>query len=189
MDQVEIRLVTENDAPGLLNVYQYYVEHTAISFEYEVPSLEEFRGRIARALQKYPYYAATENGKILGYAYAGPFAAREAYNWSAELTVYLSPEAKGKGFGRKLYETMEKSLKDMGILNLYACIGYPEEEDEYLTRNSADFHAHMGFSLAGRFRKCGYKFGRWYDMIWMEKIIGTHMDGQKPVRRFPEAGA
>ncbi|MCI9481106.1 MAG: N-acetyltransferase [Oscillibacter sp.] len=187
MDALEIRLVTAEDAPGLLKVYEHYVRHTAISFEYEVPTLEEFRARIARTRQKYPYFAAVENGRILGYAYAGPFVGRKAYDWSAELTVYLAPEAKGRGLGRKLYEALENALAGMGVLNLYACIGYPEEEDEYLTRNSAEFHAHMGFSPAGRFRQCGYKFDRWYDMIWMEKIIGKHENGQKPVRPFPDA--
>ena len=72
----------------------------------------------------------------------------------------------------------------MGILNLYACIGYPQEEDEYLTRNSAQFHEHLGFKLIGTFTKCGYKFGRWYNMIWMEKMIGEHKAEQEPVRAY-----
>ena len=66
-------------------------------------------------------------------------------------------------------------MKEMGILNLYACIAYPEEEDEYLTKNSVRFHEHLGFKEAGRFHKCGYKFNRWYDMVWMEKLIGEHV--------------
>ena len=70
------------------------------------------------------------------------------------------------------------------MLNLYACIAYPETEDEYLTTNSADFHAHLGFTEVGHFHQCGYKFGRWYDMIWMEKIIGQHPDEAEPVRRY-----
>ena len=77
-----------------------------------------------------------------------------------------------------LYEALEKELKKMGILNLYACIGYPATEDEYLTKNSAEFHEHLGFTKVGEFHKCGYKFGRWYDMIWMEKIIGSHFVNQ-----------
>ena len=72
-------------------------------------------------------------------------------------------------------------LKAMGVLNLYACIGYPQVEDEYLTRNSAQFHEHLGFTLAGTFHNCGYKFGRWYDMIWMEKIIGEHRPDQPDI--------
>ena len=83
--------------------------------------------------------------------------------------------------GRVLYEALADRLKAMGILNLYACIGYPQVEDEYLTKNSAQFHEHLGFTLAGTFHNCGYKFGRWYDMIWMEKIIGEHRPDQPDI--------
>ena len=86
----------------------------------------------------------------------------------------VSPAAQKQGLGRRLYEALEARLRDMGFLNLYACIGYPEEEDEYLTRNSAEFHAHLGFRKVGEFHLCGYKFGRWYHMIWMEKLVGEH---------------
>ena len=81
------------------------------------------------------------------------------------------------GFG----STAVDRLKAMGVLNLYACIGYPQVEDEYLTKNSAQFHEHLGFTLAGTFHNCGYKFGRWYDMIWMEKIIGEHRPDQPDI--------
>ena len=123
----------------------------------------------------------------MGYAYAGSFIGRAAYDWSCEMTVYLDRTAKKLGFGRKIYEAMEQLLKDMGILNLYACIGYIDKEDEYLNRNSADFHAHLGYKTVGTFKKCGYKFGRWYDMIWMEKCIGTHTDTPAPVRFLTDA--
>ncbi len=174
MDMVQIRLAEISDAKDILAVYEYYVEHTAISFEYDVPTLAEFRERIRKTLSKYPYLVAVRDGKIVGYSYAGAFVGRAAYDWSAELTIYLSPEEKGHGTGRKLYEAIEEKLADMGIKNLYACIGDPLEEDEYLTRNSEKFHAHMGFQKVGTFHKCGHKFGRWYNMIWMEKIIGKH---------------
>ena len=72
------------------------------------------------------------------------------------------------------------------ILNLNACIGYPEIEDEYLTKNSVEFHNHLGYRLVGKFNKCGYKFDRWYDMVWMEKIIGEHKKNQPKVIPFPE---
>lgn len=172
-DQALIRMATEDDAEQVLNIYGYYTENTAISFEYDVPSLKEFQNRIQKTLKKYPYLVVEENGLIQGYCYAGPFIGRAAYDWSAELSIYLDRSATKCGYGRLLYEEMEKRLKDMGIQNLYACIGYVDEEDEYLNKNSAQFHEHMGFQLVGRFHKCGYKFGRWYDMIWMEKIIGN----------------
>ena len=111
----------------------------------------------------------------MGYAYAGAFVGRAAYDHSCELSIYLDHSAKRRGFGRALYDAMESALKAMGITNMYACIGDPPDaEDEYLTRNSEHFHEHLGFVKVGTFHKCGYKFGRWYNMIWMEKIIGEH---------------
>ena len=150
------------------------MENTAITFEYDVPTLEEFKQRITNTLKKYPYLVVVKEGTILGYAYAGVFKNRAAYDWSAEMTIYLKYDAVKCGLGRMLYEALETEMKKRGFLNLYACIGYPIEEDEYLTRNSAEFHAHLGYQTVGEFHKCGYKFGRWYNMIWMEKLIGEH---------------
>lgn len=186
MNDVVIRRARAGDAAAILNIYAYYVEHTAITFEYDVPSLDEFRDRIANTLKKYPFLVAQRNGEIVGYAYAGAFGGRAAYDWSTETTVYLAPDERKRGLGRTLYGALEQALAKMGVLNLYACIGYPEVEDEYLTRNSAEFHRHLGFATVGAFRKCGYKFDRWYDMIWMEKIIGTHAREQPPIRRYSE---
>lgn len=175
MENIEVRMATIEDAEEIRSIYEPYVKNTAISFEYEVPSAEEFRQRIGRTLQKYPYLVAVSQGRIAGYAYAGSFVGREAYDHSVELSIYVDSQMKKQGIGRRLYEALEIELKKMGILNLYACIGYPEVEDEYLTKNSVNFHEHMGFQLVGRFHKCGYKFQRWYDMVWMEKIIGEHV--------------
>ncbi len=172
MENIVIRSVSLNDAEALLNIYAYYVKNTAITFEYDVPTLEEFKQRITNTLKKYPYLVVVKEGTILGYAYAGVFKNRAAYDWSAEMTIYLKYDAVKCGLGRMLYEALETEMKKRGFLNLYACIGYPIEEDEYLTRNSAEFHAHLGYQTVGEFHKCGYKFGRWYNMIWMEKLIG-----------------
>ncbi len=185
-DTVVVRPARLEDARRLLEIYGFYVEHTAITFEYEVPSLSEFQYRMERTMKRYPYLILEQNGVIQGYAYAGPFKERAAYGWSCEMTVYLEHGAQKQGFGRMLYEELESRLKTMGILNLYACIGYPEEEDHYLNRNSAQFHSHLGYRQVGRFCKCGYKFGHWYDMIWMEKIIGEHRPEQVPVRFGPQ---
>lgn len=170
---VNVRLATEDDAEELLSIYRYYVEETAISYEYVTPSVDEFRMRIRRTLEKYPYFVAEKDGRILGYAYAGPFVGRAAYAWAAELTIYLDKDVKARGIGRVLYGHLEDALSKMGIQSLYACIGYPEEDDEYMTKNSAQFHEHMGYKLVGEFYNSGYKFDRWYTMIWMEKQIGT----------------
>jgi phosphinothricin acetyltransferase len=171
---MNIRSATKEDAARLLEIYAYYVTDTAITFEYEVPSLSEFEGRIENTLKKYPYLVIEDNGIIYGYAYAGVFKGRAAYDRSCEMTIYLDKDAKKNGYGKKLYTALEEELKKRGMLNLYACIGSPIVEDEYLTRNSEEFHAHLGYTKVGTFHKCGYKFGRWYDMIWMEKLIGEH---------------
>lgn len=180
-----VRDATLEDAECILEIYRYYVENTAITFEYTTPSLEEFLGRMTRTMQRYPYLVLLEEGQIVGYAYAGPFVDRAAYDWSCELTIYLDYQVRGGGRGRLLYEALQDRLAKMGILNLYACIGYPRTQDEYLTANSAEFHAHLGFHTVGTFAQCGYKFGRWYDMIWMEKVIGEHRVPQENVTKYP----
>ena len=169
-----IREAKPEDAKALLEIYAYYVENTAITFEYDVPSTDVFRDRIIRTLEGYPYLVLEENGSILGYAYAGVFKDRPAYSRCCELSIYLSCGERRRGYGRMLYEALEAELKKRGFLNLYACIADPIVEDEYLTRNSEQFHRHLGFAKVGEFHRCGYKFGRWYNMIWMEKRIGEH---------------
>jgi phosphinothricin acetyltransferase len=166
-----IRSATVGDAERLLEIYGYYVENTAISFEYDIPSLNEFKDRIKHTLEKYPYLILEEDGKIFGYAYAGVFKARAAYDHCCEVTIYIDHNCKGKGYGKALYAALEAALKKIGIINLYACIGDPIKEDEYLTKDSEHFHRHMGYTKVGDFHKCGYKFDRWYNMIWMEKLI------------------
>ena len=177
---VTVRSATTADAARLLEIYDYYVKYTAITFEYDTPSLSEFQKRMENTMQRYPYLVIEKDGRIQGYAYAGPFVGRAAYDWACELTIYLDHTAQKCGLGQTLYGALEQALSAMGILNLYACIGYPEKEDHYLTTNSADFHAHLGFAMVGTFHNCGYKFDRWYHMIWMEKIIGEHRTNQPP---------
>lgn len=179
---ITIRDAKIEDAACILEIYDYYVKNTAITFEYSTPALEEFEGRMEKTMKRYPYLVILKDGRIEGYAYAGPFIGRAAYDWSCELTVYLDHQAQKCGMGRKIYEALERKLKDMGILNLYACIAYPNCADEFLNTNSADFHAHLGFEKVGEFHNCGYKFGNWYGMIWMEKIIGAHKDNPPQVK-------
>lgn len=185
-NKIHIRVASENDAEALLAIYAPYVVKTAITFEYEVPTLEEFRGRIHNTLQKYPYLVAEQEGKILGYAYVSPFKERAAYDWAVETSIYVDETLQHSGVGGKLNRALEAVCGAMGILNMEACIGVPEVEDEHLTRNSENYHAHIGYRLVGEFYKCGYKFGRWYNMVWMEKMIGEHKDEMQPPTWFPE---
>ncbi len=144
-----IRVATVADSSKLLQIYAPYVENTAISFEYEVPSIEEFAKRIENIMEKYPYLVAIKNGDILGYCYVGPFKTRAAYDYSVETTIYLSDATKGQGIGRVLYEK-------------------------------------LGYKKVAHFPKSGYKFGKWYDMIWMEKEIGEHIDNPPKIKTFNE---
>lgn len=134
MSDITIRNATLADAPRILEIYAYYVEHTVITFEYNVPSLAEFEGRMRDIMKKYPYLVIERDGRIEGYSYAHAFVGRAAYDWAAELTIYLDHDARRGGLGRVLYEALADRLKAMGVLNLYACIGYPQVEDEYLTK-------------------------------------------------------
>ena len=182
MHEVIIREARREDASRLLEIYAYYIENTAITFEYTVPSLKEFQNRIQHIQAKYPYLVIEKAGRIEGYAYAGVFNERAAYDWCCELSIYLDHHAQRQGLGRQLYAALETKLKKMGIINCYACIAYPQQEDTYLNDHSARFHEHLGFQTVGYFHQCGYKFGHWYDMIWMERMIGEHPDKVDPVR-------
>lgn len=181
-----IRAATVRDAEAILRIYAPYIEKTAITFEYAVPSVEEFMGRIRKTLQRYPYLVAEVDSEIVGYAYVSAFHERAAYDWAVETSIYVDMNRKKMGIGGRLYDALELVLKEQGILNLNACIAYPSEEDEYLTKGSVVFHEKRGYRMVGRFYQCGYKFNRWYDMVWMEKHIGEHKEHQAAVKRFDE---
>lgn len=189
MSDIVIRAAAPSDAPRLLEIYAPYVRETAITFEYTVPSLDEFRGRIEKTLRRWPYLAAVADGRVIGYAYAAAFKERAAYAWSAELSIYTARDAHGRGAGRALYEALERCLSEQGVHNVNACIATPQTDDEYLTHDSIHFHAHMGYRVVGEFSRCACKFGRWYNMTWMEKHLLPHEPNPAPVKPFDEVRA
>ena len=187
MNDIRIRTATKADVPAMLAIYAPYVRETAISFEYEVPSVGEFEGRLTRTLARYPWLVAEQDGNLLGYAYASAFHPRKAYDWCAEASIYVAQEARGRGIGAGLYQRLETLLKRQNILLLYACIARPPQEDARLTCASIRFHTRMGYRSVGEFPRCGFKFGTWYDMVWMEKRLAEPADPPAPVIPFPEA--
>jgi len=183
-----IRTATVADAPAILEIYRPYVEGTAITFETATPALEEFERRIARTLEKFPWIVLEdEGGRVVGYAYAGTFKGRAAYDWSVETSIYLDRNIRGRGLGRMLYDELESILARMGIRNLNACIACTSRPDDpYLTEGSVRFHEKLGYAVVGTFHNCGFKLGGWYDMMWMEKPIGPHDGEPAPVVWFPQ---
>ena len=176
---MNIRVATPDDAARLVEIYRYYVENTTITFEYDVPTVKEFRERIENTLKMFPYLVAEENGVIIGYCYASPFKARKAYSLSVEMSIYVDKDSCGQGIGVELYQRIEEYLKMQNVINMTAGISYPNEHSE-------GFHNKSGYKKVAHFEKVGYKLGKWVDVIWMEKFIGEHTDNPKEVILFPE---
>ena len=161
-----IRIATEADVPAILAIYAPYVENTTISFEYDVPCKKEFMQRFFDITAQFPWLVWEENGQILGYAYASPPYTRAAYAWCAEPSIYLKPEAQGKGIGRKLYAALEAILREQGYQVLYALITAENAP-------SLRFHEKMGYRFCMKLDNCGFKFNRWVGLIWMEKRLSS----------------
>ncbi len=166
-----IRLACPDDAQAIQKIYEPYVLETCITFETHVPSVEEFRSRIQNTLKNHPYFVAELDGEVIGYCYAGFFRPRVAYRYSIETSVYLRGDVKGGGLGRRLYTLLEEVLRLQNVTNAYACIASSTPSCEEAPDTSRLFHEHLGYKLVGSFEKCGYKFDRWFDMIWMEKML------------------
>jgi len=113
-----VRDATPGDAGRLLEIYRWYVERTAVSFEYAAPTLLQFRERMERIQARYPWLVAEEDGRVVGYAYAGPFKGRKAYDWSCEVTIYLDRQARGRGLGRAIMDWIHREYPDVRRLRL-----------------------------------------------------------------------
>ena len=159
---ISIRFAVPEDAGELLAIYRPYVEKTPITFEYEVPSAEEFAGRIRDFSSFYPYLVCEREGKILGYAYAHRHQSRAAYQWGAELSIYMDEAARGLGIGPRLYRALMDLLALQNVQNLYACITSPNERSQRM-------HEALGFSLCGIWKHSGYKLGAWHDVAWYQR--------------------
>ncbi|MGN0976417.1 MAG: GNAT family N-acetyltransferase [Faecousia sp.] len=161
-----IRAACAADVPAILEIYAPYVLHSTATFEYDVPCRREFTRRFETVTAQFPWLVWEEAGQILGYAYASPPFQRAAYSWCAEATVYLRPQAQGIGIARALYTVLETILKKQGYQVVYALICGENSP-------SLRFHEKMGYRVCGEFPDCGFKFGRWLDLIWMEKRLSV----------------
>lgn len=173
MDKLLLRPAVPEDGSAFAAIYEPYVTDTAITFDYEPVSAEEFARRITETLQRYPYLAAEINGQVVGYAYASAFKGRAAYDWSVETSIYVRQDCRGKGIGKALYQALEEALMRQNVLNVNACITYPNPD-------SVAFHEKFGYQTVAHFHQCGFKLGQWRDVIWMEKTLGEHDVPPKP---------
>lgn len=166
MKSIVLRPVREGDTARLLDIYAPYVTDTVITFEYEVPTLAEFGSRVRSISADYPYLVCEMDGVVVGYAYAHRQMERAAYQWNAELSVYLDQKARGYGLGTALYGALLELLAQMGVRNAYGCVTLPNDA-------SRNLHEKLGFVLSGVWRHSGFKRGAWHDVGWFERSVGT----------------
>lgn len=173
---MRIRLAAEADVPALRAIYGQYID-TSVTFEYVLPTEEEFRERVRSISSDYPYLVCEEDGGIVGYAYAHRQAERAAYQWNAELSVYLDRNHTGQRLGRRLYGVLTELLRMQGIRTVYALVTSPNPRSEAL-------HRGMGFRLMGVQKRTGYKAGAWRDVSWFEKAIAGYDPEPAPFLPF-----
>ncbi len=171
-DLVTIRPVRLEDAREILDIYAPYITDSLVTFETEVPTLEEFTNRISEISSFFPYLVAEYEGKVVGYAYAHSFRERAAYDWSVETSIYVLPEYHRFSIGRHLYEKLEALLVKQGITCAIACITYPNPD-------SITFHEKVGYTMCGKILKCAFKLGQWCGIVFMEKILADDIDSPK----------
>jgi len=176
---VKVRLATEADAKAIADIYHDYVEHTTISFERTPPTVEEMAQRMKECCQVYPFLVCTVDERVVGYAYAIRHMERGAYDWNASISAYLDKTVQGKGVGRALYEAVEKLLRAMGVVNLYALVTEPNPKSRQL-------HVAMGYTEAGVLHKTGFKHGKWRDVLYFEKHLALHDTEHEPIRSVRE---
>ena len=169
-----IRAAAMQDVPAILEIYRPYILETAYTFEYEVPSLEAFRQRFLAITAEHPWLVWEEAGEILGYAYGEKAFGRAAFQWDADLAIYLRPECHGRGIGRALYTAVEEILRQQGYLVAYGVVTSSNT-------GSCAFHRAMGYRELAEFPACGWKFDRWYGVTWFEKRLQDGDPAKPPV--------
>ena len=156
-----IRLVSPDDAAQILDVYSSYILNSPISFETEVPDLDEFQDRIRETTANFPWLVYEKDGRVIGYAYAGAHRSRCAYEWSVESSVYVDAKHHGQGIGTKLYRELFRLLQNQGAVNVFAGITQPNA-------GSVRLHESFGFTPIGTFKDIGFKQGKWWDVGWWQ---------------------
>ena len=160
-----IRMATPADAEDIVRIYAPIVADTTISFELDVPTVDEMRHRIVRTLERFPWLVSEDaDGRVDGYVYAGPHRERAAYRWSVDVTAYLRDDARGRGIGKGLYTALFEELPTLGYFQAFAGIALPNAA-------SIALHESVGFTPLGIYRNVGYKLGAWHDVGWWQRSL------------------
>ncbi len=177
-----IRFARADDACRILEIYAPYITDTVISFEYDVPAIEDFSARVEEIRSHYPYLVYERDGLVTGYAYASAYSSRAAYNYTVDLSVYVDAAYCGQNMGECLYAAMFDILAKQGFYSAYACITATNQ-------NSLKFHRRMGFTDAGTHPLAGFKHGKWLDVCWYVKHLKEHNGAPqllKPISVFTD---
>lgn len=177
-----LRVASPEDGAVLSEIYAYYVDTSAISYEYVAPTAAEFSERISHKLEKYPFIVAELDGVPVGYAYASEYRERAAYDWCVELSVYVSRHCTSRGVGTALYTALPELLRLQNVVSAYSAITIPNDA-------SIALHEKMGFSFVGKFHASGYKMGKWWELCWYEKQLNPLVSDPPAVIPFPQLDA
>ncbi len=174
-----IRVAKPSDAASILEIYTPYILNTAITFETEIPSLENIEHRIITYQESWPWLTYEVDGTIAGYAYATKHRERAAYQWCVESSVYVSDNFQQKGIAQALYTALFEILKYQGCRNVYAGITLPNDK-------STSFHKKFGFSKIAEYKNIGYKLGLWNTVSWWELKVNEYSDNPTPPMKFSD---
>ncbi len=175
---MKLRLASPADSDALREIYAQYID-TPVTFEYALPSREEFARRVETISADYPYLVCEQEEEIVGYAYAHRQMERAAYQWNAELSIYIDREHTSRGLGKTLAGALLELLRRQGVKTVYSGVTLPNARSEGL-------HASLGFRRLGVYRRTGYKCGKWHDVAWFEKAIAPYEPAPAPVRSLRE---
>lgn len=172
-----VRPAAVSDAAAILDVYRNFILNTTVTFEEEVPGVEQYRERMNGIMAEYPFLVCEDGGRVAGFAYAHRHQSRSAYRYGAELSIYLRPHYTNLGIGRAMSEAIAQLLRMQGVQTLYSAVSVPNAASEAL-------HDSMGFTRVGLWKNTGYKKGRWLDIAWYELPLGDYPEHPAPLLTF-----